>query len=216
MFFTFTLFGQKIYNNKNDYDIAIKEYNRSKESYDNYLKKLNFFKNYKYPKSKSYPKNGDEWFKIFEGDLKKLNIKIDNEDQRLYSDVRPEGNIYINLIEDPTQPNLVVKVTDKKMSIYDFKFCCTTLKFKDPGKPPIFIEKKVTVSTKIQKNDVKIDNKENYITKNDTIIVTYESVYLEWLWTPFGKIYKNDFEKQYDSRIVNFYFDKKNKKNPRF
>lgn len=144
LFFCLTKsFGQKYYTDKKEYESALKYYNDAKDSYDNYIKKLNYFKNYKFPKSKNYPPDGDSWYAYFKTDLESLGVRFDNNEIRLHKNIPPKDSLYINFIEVNDSPFLLVKVTNKKLSSSEYKFCCKTLCFDYPGKKPIYVEKQV-------------------------------------------------------------------------
>lgn len=134
--------ANKVYTDRVEYDHALKIYNDHLESYENYQKKIKFYKEFKYPKNKTYPTNGDEWFKVFKPELDILGIKIDNLEKRYNPNVKTNGLIHINFIEDPNSEYLLVKITDFPMSPYDYKFSVITCSFSHPGKKPIFYEPK--------------------------------------------------------------------------
>lgn len=158
-FLTFNTFGQKQYTDKKEYESALKYYNDAKDSYENYIKKLNYFKNYKFPKSKNYPPNGDIWYvTYFKKDLESLGVRLDNNETRLHKNVTPDDSLYINFIEVDDSPYLLIKVTNQKMGNDKYEFCCKTLQFKHPGKKPIYVEKKDSV--KINVSVIKEEKKE--------------------------------------------------------
>ena len=139
---TFICNGQVIYEDRGEYERALKNYNDWLDSYNNYQKKLKFYREFKYPKSSSYPENAAAWYAYFKPHLDKLGIIPDNDDVRIHENVRPYGKIHINFIEDPNSDYLLVKITDTDMSPYQYKYCATTYSFVHPGEKPIFYSPK--------------------------------------------------------------------------
>ena len=130
--------SQTIYTNKQEFEKASLWYEHALFSYQNSIKKIEYYAQIKYPKRSLYPANGDEWFRIFEPGLNSKGIKIDNNENRLFPDVEPEGPIYFNFIEDPEKDNLIIRITSTPLQPYEYLFCATSLKFKHPGKRPEF------------------------------------------------------------------------------
>lgn len=133
------VYGQ-VYTLKEDYNNAIKNYNDAKESYENYIKKINFYKNYKYPKNKPYP---NSWFEYFKPILESNGIKMDNYKVRYHKNIDPDGTTYINFIIDPNSDYLSVTLTDIPPSNYIYS--ASIYKFNHPGKSPVFKEEKETL-----------------------------------------------------------------------
>lgn len=183
--------AQVIYTNKEEYQKALKDYNDALDSYNNFIKKVKFYGNYKFPKSNSYPENGDAWMTLIKPDLNKLGIKVDNEEQRLHPNVKSSGLIYFNFIEVSDLDFLQVKITNQPISKFDYKFSARTLKFVHPGKPPVYSEIKEKPA---QKNIVKEIKKEDSILKDTTIIKEKNMVYVgpvkeDTYFMPDGKKY---------------------------
>ena len=183
------IFGQKYYTDKKEYESALKYYNDAKDSYENYLKKIEYFKNFKYPKTKSYPTDVDGWYRLWETDLNILNIKPDNNDIRLHGNIVPEDSLYINFIEVPDSTYLVIKITNKRIPKNDYKFCAKTLKFKHPGKPPVFVEKVTPEPNKKERVKIKEDKKVDIVLE---ISKPIQHRVMDIYFMPDGKKYTYD------------------------
>lgn len=129
-------YGQKVYTNKKLYDSALKQYCDELESYQNYIKKINFYNTFSYYKSNGYPSSADKWMSYFEPLLKKSGIKFDNYISRLHENVEPSGIIYINFIESSKSDKLLVSFDDSPRT--NAIYSASTYKFNDPGKPPVY------------------------------------------------------------------------------
>lgn len=202
------IFGQKYYSDKKEYESALNYYYDAKDSYENYLKKISYFKNFKYPKNKSYPKNVDGWYQLWETDFNILNIRPDNNDIRLHSNIIPEDTLYINFIEIPDSIYLVIKMTNKRIPKNEYKFCARTLKFKHPGTMPLFVKKieHVPISNEFttnKKENIKITKKENFYSIEDQIKLFY--------FMPDGKKYTYEnliksYPSMSDNKVFLYYF----------
>lgn len=131
----------QVYKDKSKYAIAIKIYNDHLESYENYLNKIKFYTDFKYPKSSNYPKTGEEWSMVLKPQLESVGIKFDNEGDRYHKNIKPSGKIYINFIEDPNLDYLIVKILDYIPPNYIHS--AETYSFTHPGKKPVLMEEKV-------------------------------------------------------------------------
>lgn len=129
-------YGQKVYTNKKLYDSALKQYCDELESYQNYIKKINFYNNFSYNKSNGYPSSAEDWMSYFEPLLSKSGVKFDNHLHRLHENVNPVGVTYINFMESSKSAKLLVSFDDSPRD--NAVYSASTYKFKDPGKPPIF------------------------------------------------------------------------------
>jgi hypothetical protein len=145
-------YGQKTYTNKKSYDSALKQYCDELESYQNYIKKINFYNNFSYYKSNGYPSSTDGWISYFQPLLNKSGVKFDNYINRLHDNVEPEGVIYINFIESVRSDKLLVSFDDspRDNAIYS----ASTYKFKDPGKPPIYSKPEQKEKSTSKKNKI--------------------------------------------------------------
>lgn len=183
--FSVTVKSQNIYSDRKKYDVATKNYNDAIESYDNYLKKINFYKNYKYPKNTSTPKN---WFEYFKPILQSNGIKLDNYLVRYHKNVIPDGSIYVNFV-DGADPNFL-SVTFTNTPPSEYFYSAFIYKFNHPGQPPVLVEepKKEKVITKVSSPPiVKVDTivKEEPKTVKEIVPQYVEIKYL----MPDGKKY---------------------------
>lgn len=183
------IFGQKYYTDKKEYESALKYYNDAKDSYENYLKKIEYFKNYKYPKRKVYSDDPDSWNSSWKSDLEILNIRQDNNSVRLHPNIIPEDTLYINFIEIPDSVFLLIKITTQRMSEYDYKFCARTLKFKHPGKPPVFVERVTPKPNKKERVKIKEDKKVDIVLE---ISKPIQHRVMDIYFMPDGKKYTYD------------------------
>ena len=160
-------YGQKTYTSKKSYDSALKQYCDELESYQNYIKKINFYNNFSYYKSNGYPSSADGWMSYFQPLLSKSGIKFDNYINRLHDNVEPEGVIYINFIESVRSDKLLVSFDDSPRD--NAIYTASTYKFKDPGKPPIYSKPEQKEKTIIKKekiyNPISPPNKIQYATE---------------------------------------------------
>ena len=129
-------YGQKVYADKNEFDRAVKQYNDELDSYENYIKKINFYKNYVYPKSLTYPESPTKWMSYFEPKLKKEGIRFDNYLGRLHSNVTPSGTVHINFIESQGSNKLLITFDDEPY--VDAVYTASTYKFNHPGVKPVY------------------------------------------------------------------------------
>lgn len=173
-------YGQKVYTNKKLYDNALKQYCDELDSYENYIKKVNFYNNFSYDKTKGYPSSTEKWISYFEPLLNKSGVKFDNYINRLHENVNPSGTIYINFLESTKSNKLLVSFDDSPRS--NAIYTASTFKFNHPGKPPVFKkpeeQKKDTVKVKKVINQIKLDtqyyadNKKTIVSDTNVIIKT--------------------------------------------
>jgi len=152
--FNYFVCGQSVYTDKKEYESAVKQYNDELDSYNNYISKINFYKNFIYPKSNSYPTTKYEWESFFRGKLESSGIRFDNHIVRLHENVTPSGKVYINFLESNNSNKLLVSITDFEVS--NAIYSASTFKFNHPGKKPVFKEKTIVKEQKVIKKDTSL------------------------------------------------------------
>lgn len=149
-------FGQKVYTDKTEYEKALTQYYDELDSYENYVKKIDFYKNFVFPKRRSYPQNRSEWMNYFGDLLSKSNIRFDNHEVRLHSNVKPSGIVYINFLESNTSSNLIISISEQ--SHPDAIYTASTYRFNHPGVKPTYKRPTQTKRDRVVNSSIVIKN----------------------------------------------------------
>lgn len=169
--FTSQLHGQKPvnYTNQKEYKTALILYNDKLESHLNYERKMNYYKNLKFPSKEAQYKSNTDWIDYFKGKLLKYGVFFDNELVRYKPNVEPDGEKWVNLILTEGSQYLQVRITDQPLyELTESIYCASTYYFKHPGLPPTYTpppKKKV-----IKKKEVVVQ--EIPSVKTDSVVVT--------------------------------------------
>lgn len=207
----FEVRAQKVYTDKSAYERAIVHYTHALESYDNYIRKKNFYSRLKYPRA-AVDTNGDRFLEPVVDLMLREGIRLDNNTNRFHADVEPTGEMNFYYFEDPVGKYLKVVIMAGDTSGYIH--ASTTYSFRHPGKSPVYKpeEKKSTV----QKTNIPVipirrpENTDVAPVTSNVEKVFRHSYYL----MPNGDRYPNreSLTRAYpmfaNERVFSFYFEK--------